>query len=62
MELTIRTTVALLITFLFASASSALEVDLSNDDGWDAPGIQAMKATLEGVGLECSPNFGPMIC
>jgi 5'-nucleotidase len=34
-------------TFAFASNSSALVVALSNDDGWDAPGIQAMKAALE---------------
>lgn len=35
---------------LFASASSALVVALSNDDGWDAPGIQAMKTALELAG------------
>ena len=33
-----------------ASASSALVVALSNDDGWDAPGIQAMKAALVAAG------------
>jgi 5'-nucleotidase len=40
----------LLWTFSFASTSSALVVALSNDDGWDAPGIQAMKVALEGAG------------
>ncbi len=37
-------------TFAFASTSSALVVALSNDDGWDAPGIQAMKMALEAAG------------
>jgi len=30
----------------FSSASSALVIALSNDDGWDAPGIQAMRVAL----------------
>ena len=41
---------ALLATIALASSSSALVIALSNDDGWDAPGIQAMKAALEGAG------------
>ena len=32
------------------TASSALVIALSNDDGWDAPGIQAMKVALEAAG------------
>jgi 5'-nucleotidase len=42
--------VVLACTFASASASSALVVALSNDDGWDAPGIQAMKGALESAG------------
>lgn len=45
-----RLGLALLVTFALASESSALVVALSNDDGWDAPGIQAMKVALEGAG------------
>jgi 5'-nucleotidase len=33
-----------------ASAAPALVVALSNDDGWDAPGIQAMKTALVAAG------------
>ncbi|MDH3403599.1 MAG: hypothetical protein OES32_10415 [Acidobacteriota bacterium] len=40
----------LLSTLAFAAGASALEIALSNDDGWDAPGIQAMKTALEGAG------------
>jgi 5'-nucleotidase len=40
----------LLCTLAFASASSALVVALSNDDGWDSPGIQAMRVALEAAG------------
>ena len=40
----------MLCTFAFASTSSALVVALSNDDGWDAPGIQAMRVALEAAG------------
>ena len=42
--------VVVFITFAFASGSTALNVALSNDDGWDAPGIQAMKTALETAG------------
>ena len=38
------------LSFAFAGAASALVVALSNDDGWDAGGIQAMLAALEGAG------------
>ena len=42
---------ALLVTSLFlATGASALDVALSNDDGWDAPGIQALKAELQSRG------------
>ena len=41
---------ALLFTISFAGESAALVVALSNDDGWDAPGVQAMKRALEGAG------------
>ncbi len=41
---------ASLFTLSLASDSAALVVALSNDDGWDAPGIQAMKTALEGAG------------
>ncbi len=40
----------LLLTFESAAGASTLEIALSNDDGWDAPGIQAMKTALEGAG------------
>lgn len=52
METAIRISAALLFTacFSFAGAASALVVALSNDDGWDAPGIQAMLTALEGAG------------
>ena len=50
MKSSIRLCVVLLGTFAFASTSSALVVALSNDDGWDAPGIQAMKVALETAG------------
>jgi 5'-nucleotidase len=33
-----------------AGPASALNVALSNDDGWDAPGIQTMKVALESAG------------
>ncbi len=42
-------TLALCATFAslgITTAASALNIALSNDDGWDAPGIQAMKAAL----------------
>jgi len=32
------------------TAATALDIALSNDDGWDAPGIQAMKAALVSAG------------
>jgi 5'-nucleotidase len=41
---------ALFFTLSLASDSAALVVALSNDDGWDAPGVQAMKTALEGAG------------
>jgi 5'-nucleotidase len=46
-------TVALCATIAslgIATAASGLNVALSNDDGWDAPGIQAMKAALVAAG------------
>ncbi len=39
-----------LCTFALANASSALVVALSNDDGWDSPGIPAMRVALESAG------------
>jgi len=42
--------VAALVILTSTSASAALVVALSNDDGWDAPGIQAMKAALDLAG------------
>lgn len=36
-----------LVLMGWTTAASALVVALSNDDGWDAPGIQAMKTALE---------------
>ncbi len=50
MKSALRLCVVLLCSFAFASASSALVVALSNDDGWDAPGIQAMRVALEAAG------------
>lgn len=50
MKAALRFCLGLLITMTFASSSSALVVALSNDDGWDAPGIQAMKIALEAAG------------
>lgn len=41
---------AMIVTLSLASSSTALVVALSNDDGWDAAGIQAMKTALEGAG------------
>jgi 5'-nucleotidase len=35
------------LVFVGSTSASALVVALSNDDGWDAPGIQAMKMALE---------------
>ncbi len=46
-------TFALCATFAslgITTAASALNIALSNDDGWDAPGIQAMKAALVSAG------------
>ena len=37
---------ALIFTLSLASSSKALVVALSNDDGWDAPGVQAMKTEI----------------
>lgn len=37
-------------TLIVATNASALVVALSNDDGWDSPGIQAMKEALEDEG------------
>ncbi len=50
MKSALRLCVVLFCTFAFASTSSALVVALSNDDGWDAPGIQAMRVALEAAG------------
>jgi len=41
---------ALFLTFALATESTALVVALSNDDGWDSPGIQAMRTALQGAG------------
>jgi 5'-nucleotidase len=38
------------LIFVGSTSASALVVALSNDDGWDAPGIQAMKTALAGAG------------
>lgn len=50
MKSVLQLSIIVFSTFAFASASSALVVALSNDDGWDAPGIQAMKVALEAAG------------
>ena len=50
MRSVLQIAVVVFCTFAFSSASSALVVALSNDDGWDAPGIQAMKTALEAAG------------
>jgi 5'-nucleotidase len=50
MKSTIQLCLTLLVALTLASESSALVVALSNDDGWDAPGIQAMKTALESAG------------
>lgn len=50
MKSVIQWSVVVFFTFAFSTASSALVVALSNDDGWDAPGIQAMKVALEAAG------------
>lgn len=46
----IRLVAVVLASVLFASSSSALNIALSNDDGWDAPGIQALLTAFEGAG------------
>jgi 5'-nucleotidase len=50
MKSVIQLSVVVFFTFAFSSASSALVVALSNDDGWEAPRIQAMKDALEAAG------------
>jgi 5'-nucleotidase len=50
MKSIIQLSVVVFLTFAFSSAASALVVALSNDDGWDAPGVQAMKDALEAAG------------
>ncbi len=50
MKSALRLCVITLCSIAFASGSSALVVALSNDDGWDAPGIQAMRVALEADG------------
>jgi len=50
MNAALRFALVLLFTLAYASTSSALVIALSNDDGWDAPGVQAMKVALEGAG------------
>jgi 5'/3'-nucleotidase SurE len=48
-----RTTLSSIVLAVAAAASSnalALNVVLGNDDGWDAPGIQAMKGALVAAG------------
>jgi 5'-nucleotidase len=49
-RITIRLCVMFVLSLTVASSASALVVALSNDDGWDAPGIQAMKDALEVAG------------
>jgi 5'-nucleotidase len=50
MKMALKLCLALLLTLSLAGESAALVVALSNDDGWDSPGITAMKAALEGAG------------
>ena len=47
---TLLTSFFLLTSLAVATGASALNVALSNDDGWDAPGIQALKSELESRG------------
>jgi len=44
------TRVFALVMLAATSPAVALNIALSNDDGWDAPGIQAMKVALESGG------------
>ena len=44
------TRLSALVMLAVASPALALNIALSNDDGWDAPGIQAMKGALESAG------------
>ena len=50
MKTALKLCLALLLTLSLAGESTALVVALSNDDGWDSPGITAMKSALEGAG------------
>jgi 5'-nucleotidase len=47
---TLLVPVFLLASLTLATSASALNIALSNDDGWDAPGIQALKTELESHG------------
>ena len=44
------TAAAALCIFAVATPASALEIALTNDDGWNAPGIQALKTALRNAG------------
>lgn len=50
MTFSIRLIAIVFAGVLFASSASALNIALSNDDGWDSPGIQALLSTFEGAG------------
>jgi len=50
MNSTLRLFTILVCTLMFSNSASALVVALSNDDCWDAPGIQAMRAALASAG------------
>ena len=45
-----RICLALAFVLSLATASNALVIAISNDDGWASPGIQALRAALEGAG------------
>lgn len=45
-KITTRLCATFILSLAVASSASALNVALSNDDGWSAPGIQAMRAAL----------------
>ena len=44
---TLLVSLFLLTSLALATGASALNVAVSNDDGWDAPGVQALKSELE---------------
>jgi 5'-nucleotidase len=47
---TLAVAVLFLSSLALATGASALNVAVSNDDGWDAPGVQALKSELESRG------------